>query len=207
MRCFQRIGFGVICLAVFGAAWAQETPPAEGPPLSAWATPQGVVRAFQQACVLTGGEETAAVDWALSVGFEPADALRGSVEGLLAGQAGSVLAAPGTRGMVLLAAAQGRQCTVWADQMVGPAVRMAMAEMLGVLSGKGAKVQLQADRSVERAGAWRNQSQWRYRAVGTTQDLGLGAVTTLTSTPGTQALNAGPLPVTPAYAPDGLPTR
>lgn len=195
-----------MALLAGGGALAQGAAPADEPPLSTWATPQGVARTFQQACVVTGGDAAAAIDWALSQGFEPADALRGSVEGLLSGQPGSVLAAPGTRGRVLLAA-QGRQCTVWADQMPGPALRFAVAEALGALAGKGARVQLQSDRNLERAGAWRNQMQWRYRAVGTTEDLGLGAVTTLSDSPGTQALHAAPLPATPAYAPDGLPTR
>jgi hypothetical protein len=172
-----------------------------------WNTPQGVARVFQQACVLTAGDSGAAVDWALAQGFEPADALRGSMQGLLSGQPGSVLAAPGTQGRVLLAAAQGQQCTVWADQTPGPALRAAVAEMLGQQSSKGAKVQMQADRNLERAGAWRNQTQWRYRAVGTTQDLGIGTVTTLSDNPGTQAVHMAPLPATPAFAPDGLPTR
>ena len=133
--------------------------------------------------------------------------MRGNVDGLLSGQPGSVLAAPGTRGRVLLAAATGRQCTVWADQMSGPALRSAAIDAVSSLTAKGAKLQLQADRNFERAGAWRNQMQWRYRAVGTTLDLGLGAITTLSDNPGTQALQAAPLPATPAFAPDGLPTR
>jgi len=208
MRRLSSIARGIAGLLIASVACAQQSgTPADEPPLSAWATPQGVARAFQQACVVTGGEAAAAVDWALSQGFEPAEALRGSVEGLLSGQPGSVLAAPGTRGRVLLAAAQGRQCTVWADQMPGPALRLAVAEALGALAGKGARLQLQADRNLERAGAWRNQTQWRYRAVGVTEDLGLGAVTTLSDSPGTQALHAAPLPAMPAFAPDGLPTR
>ncbi|MBC7954991.1 MAG: hypothetical protein H7Y33_03850 [Cytophagales bacterium] len=205
-----------LCVAIMlvgggggGGARAQITalPSTQEPPLSVWATPQGVARTFQQGCVLTGGDEAAAVDWALAQGFEPAEALRGNVDGLLSGQPGSVLAAPGTRGRVLLAAAQGRQCTVWADQMPGPALRSAVAEALSTLTAKGARLQLQVDRNFERAGAWRNQMQWRYRAVGTTLDLGLGAITTLSDNPGTQALNLAPLPATPAFAPDGLPTR
>ncbi len=192
-----------------GSVWAQITPSplTAEPPLSVWATPQGVARTFQQACVLTGSEEAAAVDWALSQGFEPADALRGNVDGLLSGQLGSVLAAPGTRGRVLLAAAVGRQCTVWADQMSGLALRSAVAEAMGSLTAKGAKLQLQVDRNFERAGAWRNQMQWRYRAAGASVDLGLGAITTLSDNPGTQALHAAPMPAAPAFAPDGLPTR
>ncbi|HET7795122.1 MAG TPA: hypothetical protein VFL64_17195, partial [Rhizobacter sp.] len=106
----------------------------------------------------------------------------------------------------LLAAAAGRQCTVWVDQMAGPLLRNAVIEALQSLTSKGARLQLQVDRNFERAGAWRNQMQWRYRAVGASGDLGLGAVTTLSDTPATQALNAAPLPTTPAFAPDGMPT-
>ena len=60
------IGLCMMALLAPGSAWAQitATPSTEEPPLSAWATPQGVARAFQQACVLTGGDESAAVDWA-----------------------------------------------------------------------------------------------------------------------------------------------
>jgi hypothetical protein len=190
-----------------GLAVCAQAQSATEPALSPWATPQGVARIFQQACVLTGAEEGAAVDWALSQGFEPVDPLRGNMDGLLSGQPGSVLAAPGTRGFVLLAAATGRQCTVWVDHMAGPPLRFAVMAALSALEGKGAKLQLGVDRNFERAGAWRNQMQWRYRAVGASGDLGLGAITTLGDSPATQALNAAPLPATPAFAPDGLPTR
>lgn len=186
-----------------GSAFAQDGPA----PRSAWASPQGAAQIFVQACVQTSAEEGAAVDWALTQGFEPVDPMRGSMEGLLAGQPGSVLAAPGTGGRVLIAAATGRQCTVWAEQMSGPLVRSAMQEALGVLASKGARVQLGVDRNFERAGAWRNQLQWRYRAVGGSADLGIGAITTLGDTPGTQGLNVAPLPATPAFAPDGMPAR
>ena len=205
MSTFASTRCALAALLACGGAWAQAQQ--QETALSLWATPQGVARAFSQACVLTGGDEAAAVDWALAQGFEPAEALRGNVDGLLSGNPGSVLAAPGTRGRVLLAAATGRQCTVWADQMTGPALRSAVAEAVGVLASKGARVQLQVDRNFERAGAWRNQMQWRYRAVGASGDIGLGAITTLSDNPGTQALHAAPMPATPAIAPDGLPTR
>jgi hypothetical protein len=207
MRAFAPNGFTFFgALLAWSAASAQTT---EAPelPLSFWATPSAVARTFAQACVLTGGEEVAAVDWALSQGFDPAEASRGNVDGLLAGQPGSVLAAPGTRGRVLLAAAKGGRCTVWVDQMAGPLLRNAVIESLNSLSSKGARLQLQADRNFERAGAWRNQMQWRYRAVGASGDLGLGAVTTLSDSLATQALHAAPLPATPAFAPDGMPLR
>jgi hypothetical protein len=186
-----------------GAAMAQDDPGAS----SAWATPQGVARIFQQACVATNAEASAAVDWALGQGFEPTEATRGNMDGLLSGQPGSVLAAPGTKGRVLLAAATGRVCTVWVDQMPGPALRSAVIDALNTLAMRGARLQLGVDRNFERAGAWRNQMQWRYRAVGASGDLGLGAITTLGDGQGTQALNAAPLPATPAYAPDGMTTR
>jgi hypothetical protein len=207
MRAFTRIGWCITAWLACGDVSAQAPPADREPPLSAWATPQGVARTFAQACVLTGGDEAAAVDWALSQGFEPGEAQRANVDGLLSGQPGSVLAAPGTRGRVLLAAAAGRQCTVWADQTSGPALRSAVIDALSALAGKGARLQLGVDRNFERAGAWRNQLQWRYRAVGVTAELGLGAITTLSDSPATQALNAAPLPATPAFAPDGLPTR
>lgn len=195
--------WAIVWLMGCGAVQAQDSPG----PSSAWASPQGVARVFQQACVMTNAEEVAAVDWALAQGFEPADPMRGNMDGLLSGQPGSVLAAPGTRGRVLLAAAQGRVCTVWVDQVQGPALRAAVIDALATLTMKGAKLQLGVDRNFERAGAWRNQMQWRYRAVGASGDLGLGAITTLGDGQGTQALNAAPLPATPAFAPDGLPTR
>lgn len=190
----------LVCLSP--AAFAQTEAP-----LSLWGTPQGTAQLFQQACLTTGAEESAAVDWALSQGFEPVDPLRGSMDGLLAGQPGTVLVAPGTQGRVMLAAATGGQCTVWAEQMAGPPTRWAMLDALSSLANKGAKVQLGVDRNFERAGAWRNQLQWRYRAVGASGDLGVGAITTLGDTPGTQGLNAAPLPATPAFAPDGMRTR
>lgn len=199
----KRPSLTLLAMLCCGTALAQDNPAA----LSAWASPQGVARLYQQACVLTNGEEVAAVDWALSQGFEPTDPARGNMDGLLSGQAGSVLAAPGTRGRVLLAAATGRTCTVWAEQVSGPALRAAVIDALATLSFKGAKLQLGVDRNFERAGAWRNQMQWRYRAVGASGDLGLGAITTLGDGLGTQALNATPLPAVPAFAPDGLPTR
>ncbi len=192
-----------LCVLVAGSGWAQDA----AAPLSTWHTPGGAARLFVEACVLTHAEESAAVDWALAQGFEPVDPMRGSMDGLLGGQPGSVLAAPGTRSQVMLAAATGRQCTVWVERISGPQVRAAVQEALAVLGSKGARLEVGVDRNFERAGAWRNQTQWRYRAVGASGDLGLGAITTLGEGPGTQGLNAAPLPATPAYAPDGMPTR
>ncbi len=181
--------------------------PAAVPETSAWALPQGVAQLFQQGCIQHEAQAEAVVDWALSQGFEPADPMRGSVDSMLSGQAGSVLVAPGTGGRVMLAAADKQHCTVWAERMNGPSLRAAMAEMLAQQATRGMKVQVQADRNVERAGAWRNQMQWRYKGVGATQQFGLGAVTTLPAAPGTQALHMEPMAATPGFAPDGVPAR
>jgi hypothetical protein len=187
------------------------TPPADAEPApesaalrSIWADPRAVVRLFRDACVQTEGQAAAAVDWALAQGFFPVDPMRGSTDELLAGEPGSVLAAPGSDSRVLLVAAQGARCMVWAERVSGPGLRMAVVELTGELGGKGARVQLQAERNIERSGAWRSQMQWRYRRVGGSQDFGIGSVTTLTAAPGTQALHFSPLPPATGISPDGV---
>ncbi len=176
------------------------------PDPKSWQTPQGVASVFQQACVRTEAQNDAAVDWALTQGFEPLDAFSGSAQDMLEGQPGTVLSAPGSEGRVLLVIAQDRRCTVWAQRISGPALRLAMAEMLGRVGASGARAQLQLERNIERSGAWRNQMQWRYRAVGGSLEFGLGAVTTLTAAPATQALNMAPWQaITPS--PDGMKGR
>ncbi|HZE93053.1 MAG TPA: hypothetical protein VE029_15275, partial [Rhizobacter sp.] len=114
------------------------TPEAASP----WTSAQAVARLFERACVQHQGQASAAVDWALSQGFEPADLTHGNTDSLLSGQPGSVLAAPGSAGRVLLAAAQGQLCTVWVEQMAGPPLRLALAEMLANLGANGARVKL-----------------------------------------------------------------
>ena len=169
-----------------------------------WLTPQGVAMLFQQACIRTEAQSEPAVDWALTQGFEPLDVLSGSASDLLEGQPGAVLAAPGSEGRVMLVVTQERRCTVWARRVSGPALRLAVAEAVGRSSGGGARVQLQLERNIERSGAWRNQMQWRYRAAGASLEFGLGAVTTLTAAPATQALNMAPWQ---ALAPDPITGR
>ena len=176
------------------------------PDPKSWQTPQGVASVFQQACVRTEAQNDAAVDWALTQGFEPLDAFSGSAQDMLEGQPGTVLTAPGSEGRVLLVIAQDRRCTVWAQRISGPALRQAMAEMLGRVAVGGARPQLQLERNIERSGAWRNQMQWRYRAVGGSLEFGLGAVTTLTAAPATQALNMAPWQAITA-SPDGMKGR
>ena len=205
-----------LCLSLSSAVMAQEVfsadmvgeVPAAQPDTTPLAdlNPKLVVTVFEQACVLTGGQAPAAIDWALTNDFVPADVMSGSAEGLLEGQPGTVMVAPGTDGRVMLAVSAS-QCSVWAERTPGPPLRSALAAMVVTLTAKGHKAQVTLDRSVERAGAWRNQMQWRYRAVGTQQDWGLGAVTTLANTPGTQVLHFAPVGKVANYAPDGVPAR
>lgn len=165
-----------------------------------------IVRWFEQACIATQAKPGAAIDWALSNGFDPMDPMRGSTETLLGDQPGSVLVAPDSGGDVMLAASDA-QCSLWVERQEGPPLRVALASKVGQLTAKGAKAQVQVERNLSQAGVWRSQVQWRYRAVGASRDLGIGAVTTLTNTPGTQVLNAAPLANAVRYSPEGIPVR
>ena len=167
-------------------------------------TPLAVANLFQQACLRTGAQAEAAVDWALTQGFEPLDALGGPGYDLLEGQPGNVLAAPGSEGRVLLVVTHDQRCTVWAHRISGPQLRLAMVEVLDRLGSGGARVVRDFERNIERSGAWRNQTQWRYRASRASVEFGVNAVTTLSAAPATQALNMAPSPHPVGPAPDGL---
>jgi hypothetical protein len=201
----QRCG-AVACAATLalGAAAAAAQGTVFGADPQSWLTPQGVAFAFQQACIRTEAQAEGAVDWALTQGFEPLDVLMGSTHEMLQGQPGAVLAAPGSEGRVMLVVTTDRQCTVWAQRANGPALRIAVGEAMGRLTAAGARVQLDLERNIERSGVWRSQQQWRYRAAGGGREFGIGAATTLTATPATQALNIAPL--SPA-APDPISGR
>jgi hypothetical protein len=208
-----------------GPAFAQGQVFADDP--KSWFTPQGVANVFQQACLRTGAQAEAAVDWALTQGFEPLDALGGTGYDLLEGQPGNVLRAPpdlslrarppetgvpmpGAEDRLLLVVTHDQRCTVWAQRVSGPQLRMAMAEVLDRLGTSGARVTRDFERNIERGGAWRNQSQWRYRALRGSVEFGVSAVTTLNAAPATQALNMAPwqaLLAPPGPAPAGVPGR
>jgi len=191
---------------VFTAPLVQPAFPSAPEPVREPLTPQEMVRWFESACVATQGQAGAAIDWALSNGFEPVDPMRGSTDSLLDGKPGTVLSAPGAGGRVMLAAAEA-ECTLWVEGEEGPPLRQALAAAVGTLTAKGAKARVEVDRNLERAGAWRGQVQWRYRAVGGSQDFGVAAVTTLANGPGTQVLRVSPLARAVEYAPDGLRLR
>ncbi len=195
-----------------------EPPKAADPASAASSTPaappsvQSVVQVFLDACVLNEGQAGVVIDWALAQGFEPLDPLRTGAEDLLNGAPGTVLALPGSAGHVLLAAAEDRRCIVWAENTNGPRLRVAFQKMVSGLGLKGARVQPVIDRNLSSAGAWRNQTQWRYRRVGGSEDFGLGSATTLAGAPSAQLLHFAPMggaapPGTAPRQPDGTPSR
>jgi hypothetical protein len=169
--------------------------------------PQAVVKLFNEGCIATEGDLQRTVDWAISAGLEPLDAATPNVQALLDGRAGSIFAAPGTQSRLMLAVGAGRHCVVWTEEASGPGVRRALLQVLGDRVARGDKVEDELDRKIERAGAWRQQSQWRYRRVGGSATYQLGAVTTLSDTPAAQVLRwAAPAPAL-GVAPDGTPIR
>lgn len=180
------------------------TPPARP---SAPPSVEAVVRVFLDGCVLNEGQSAAVIDWALAQGFEPLDPLRTGAEDLLGGAAGAVLAVPGSAAQVLLAAGEDRRCIVWAENTNGPGLRGEFRKMVSGLGFKGARVQSVIDRNLNSGGAWRNQSQWRYRRVGGGEDFGLGSATTLGAAPSAQLLHFAPMTRPMPPQPDGTPSR
>jgi len=193
----SRMAVSTLLLSMSFAAHAQNpfieaareiAPPAVPEPAAAAA----IVRVFIEGCIAFEGESTAIVDWALGQGFEPVEARDGPGATLLSGRPGTVLAMPGGAAPVLLAVDVDKRCTVWAERAEGPAVRTEFSKAIGVLAGKGARVQPAPARTVERAGAWRQHWQVRYRAAGGTLDFAIGSVTTLAAAPTVQGLGLAP---------------
>ncbi len=158
------------------------------------AAPSAVVRAFVDGCLAHEGDAMKTVDWTINHGFEWFDAATGPGATLLAGRPGTVMSMPGSTSRVLLAIDLDRRCTVWADRSDGPLVRAELVKALSALAARGARVQPVAERSVERAGAWRLQTQWRVRRNDSAREMTLDAVTTLATGPAAQALSAAPAP-------------
>lgn len=169
-----------------------------------------VVRVFFDGCVAHDGQSLKTVDWAINQGFEPIEAHRGAGAALLSDRPGTVLAMPGSAGRVLLAIDLEQRCIVWAERSDGAAVRAEFAKSMSALAGRGARVQPALERSIERAGAWRQQVQMRLRHAGGAQEFDVGAVTTLTPQPAAQVLSFAPWRSRPdvgATDPQVLPAR
>jgi hypothetical protein len=188
-RCAVAALIVAACAAVQGQEQRADAP--------STAAAQAAVRVFIEACVLPEGELIAAVDWAVNHGFSPADQAAIDVQSLLGGQPGNVLVMPDTAAPVLLAVTTDRRCTVWVERMSGPSLRRAFQQAASQLATRGARMQPTLDRTIERAGAWRQLLQLRYRRVGGSQDFGIGVVTTVVATAGSQALHFAPAPAAP----------
>lgn len=180
---------------------------ADAPPRGEAPDAATIVKAFVDGCIANEGDLVVATDWALGQGFEPVDPLKSDPQQLLNGQPGIVLAMPGTGGQVLMAVAADRRCMFWTERALGPGVRNALRQTLTEMGTKGAQVQTLVERAIERAGAWRQHEQLRYRRVGGSQDFLVASVTTLSPRPGAQALSFAPYAAGPARDPDGHPAR
>jgi hypothetical protein len=154
--------------------------------------PAAIVRAFIDGCLAHDGDAMKTVDWTINQGYEWFDAAAGPGATLLAGRPGTVMAMPGSASRVLLAIDLDKRCTVWADRSDGPQLRAELVKALGALSARGVRVQATSERSVERGGAWRQQTQWRVRRDDGTRETTLDAVTTLAAGPAAQVLSAAP---------------
>lgn len=173
--------------------------------------PAFVVMVFEHACVLAAGQAAASTAWGADNGFLPVEPVHAA--NLLDGQPGRVMAGPASQGRLMLVVSD-RQCTVWAEQTAGPPLRVALTSLIEDLLARGDALQVTTDRSAERAGAWRNQLQWRYRSDSQTQEWNLGAVTTLGPMKGTQVLRFTPAATSGSraasgdsnFAPDGGPS-
>jgi len=194
MSLVRRSTVAALIVAVCGATQGQDLRSADE---AARPNAEAVVRVFVDACVIPEGELTAAVDWAINHGFSPADQTAIDVRPLLGGQPGNVFAMPDSAAPVLLAVTTDRRCTVWVERMSGPSLRRAFQQAAAQLVTRGARVQPMFDRTIERAGAWRQHLQVRYRRVGGSQDFGIGVVTTVVAAAGSQALHFAPVPATP----------
>ena len=158
------------------------------------ATPAVVVRAFIDGCLAHEGDAMRTVDWSINQGFEWFDAATGPGATLLSGRPSTVMSMPGGASRVLLAIDLDRRCTVWADRSDGPLVRAELLKALAAWSARGARVQAVTERSVERGGAWRQQTRWRVRRNDGAREMALDAVTTLATGPAAQVLSVAPAP-------------
>lgn len=162
-------------------------------------TARGLVQMFTEACLAGEAQVQLVDDWAINRGFVPLDASDPGARALLDDRPGSVLSPAGLEGRVMLAVVDRAHCIVWSDRAGGPSLRLALLQALGERRARGETAELTLDRRIERAGAWRQQTQWRWRRPGASGEWGIGLVHTLTDTPAAQVLRLAlvvPLPAT-----------
>ena len=190
---------GVTALLLAGPALAQAQQPqvsaaelqTAAPPLN----PPNVdhaVEAFVDGCVAHDGDRQAVVDWAVNNGYQPVDTLQSDAQAqYLGGRSGTVMHHPNDVQIVLVAT-EGEQCMVWAENASGPKLNFAFQKALGNLARSGAQAKTTVQRMVSRGGIWRRQLQVRFKRAEGSREFGLGAVTMVNRTPGTQALKFAP---------------
>lgn len=184
---------------------AQQAPPEPSASMPAQAAPEAVpatsapvapvdpVRLFIDACLLAASGPAEAVDRGLQAGLFPYPGDAPQAAPLLDGRPGTVMSLAGPAGdpppIVMLAVVPGGHCTVWAEGLHGPSLHQDLILAVEALrQQEGVSVQPLSERTVERAGAWRRQVQWRFRLAPGQPELGFGTVTTLGDAPGAQVL-------------------
>lgn len=162
-------------------------------PPSGPASVPDAIKAFVEGCVAHEGDRQAVVDWAINNGYEPLETLQTEAQvHYLAGRNGTVLRQP-PDGQIVLVAAAGEHCMVWAENASGPKLGLAFQNAVGALARSGATTKTTMQRTVSRGGIWRRQVQVRYKRAEGAREFGLGAVTMVNRAPGTQALKFAPL--------------
>lgn len=200
LRCVAAGGAAVFLVAA-GLARAQTQVPqpqvsaaelhTAAPPLSP-ANVDDAVAAFVNGCIAHDGDRQAVVDWAVNNGFQPVDTLQSDAQAqYLGGRVGTVMHHPNDV-QIILVAAEGEQCMVWAENASGPRLGIAFQTAVGTLARGGAQAKTTLQRTVSRGGIWRRQVQVRYKRADGAREYGLGAVTMVNRAPGTQALKFAP---------------
>lgn len=191
-----------MALALVSAQAQQEAPvPAASAPAAPELVPAAAVpvapvdpvRLFIDACLLAASGPAEAVDRGLQAGLFPVPGDAPQAAPLLDGRPGTVMSLAGPTGdppaVVMLAVVPGGHCTVWAEGVHGPSLHQGLILAVEALrQQEGVTVQALSERTVERAGAWRRQVQWRFRLAPGQPELGFGTVTTLGDAPGAQVL-------------------
>lgn len=189
-----------------GSAQVVTTPVYSAPlPVDSGRAARDAVDVFKQTCLVAVGNAQGLVDAAINAGMAPylggpsGDADASSLLGDTPGQVFSAAAG----GDVLLAIGDNGLCTVWANRADGPKLKAAFVAAMDALRDRGSSVRAVRERTIQRAGGWRQQLGYDVsdvRANGGASGSGpnpggfaADAVTLLTPQPGVQVLRAAPL--------------